>query len=364
MKQKLIFVLIVLLFSNSNNTNAQDHSEQAIVRQPKVKLKVLKRESKARIESSLISKKIIQLEWLNDRPKVLLVQNEREGHFFVTLEGKYSREGWSLISNKMKITRDENHEFKITQEITENNPEVFLTAIGPQGEIEQDVVEIADVDWKLQAELIEYFPVKRLFFSPGLGIGSINYRETGIGSYNTNVLTGKISGTYLLFPPHWDVGLSTYFTLFQFTRSLPIKTIFFGMNGRLGYILTDLRSPWRITIYGGYYYASVFANPNELGFEGMNGPQIFPTIKRSLKRNRAVSGYVKYSPISKNMGLYDLHSREFAVGFAYSRMVGKSFRTLSFTFDYANLNLKDVDANLNPIQFISNSITLGCSYGF
>jgi hypothetical protein len=313
--------------------------------------------------------KILNLKWLNPEPVTTVNQIGEEIKITTIILGNFIRPEWTLVANNKKIITDEkgNFEFKMPLTVTALSTE--FTAIGPMGEIEKETLRILYTDWELRHEEIEVEPKKKYFINPGLNLTTIQYKETGTSDYNSISLTGKFSITYLLRPPKWDLGMSAYLTLIPVTKSRKETARFFGYNLRAGYTFPKINKPWKFTLYGGIYYTTMFVNPAAFGFKNMSGIQIFPTLRKTLKNDSAISGYFKYSPISQNFGLLSLDNRELALGLAYTRPMPGEGKTLNFSFDLSNIAMKLIGTVVGTtkqktISITNTTLSIGSSYGF
>ncbi len=301
------------------------------------------------------NEKITELKWEGDEAKVRIEAHGEEQRFYVTLAGHYEREEWTLLGNNQRIKQGN---FTLETPISKKALAVEFVAIGPMGEIEKEMVPLLFSDWEEKKVEAQKAPPKRLFFSPGLGVTSLKHKETGTSDYKTIALTAKASVNYLLFPPRWDFGGVIFMTVFQINRSEPVDVRYLGINARLGYLLPNVKEPWRAGIYGGMYYTTMFVSPSLFGFKNMAGPQRFPAVRRALKDGSALSGYLKISPVTNNFSLLTLSNREMAAGAAYTYPMPKG-HTLSGSFDIAQISMV-----LKGITVSTTSITLGAGYGF
>lgn len=197
---------------------------------------------------------------------------------------------------------------------------------------------------------------KRFFLSPGLGLTLINLTQTSHDPYSATVLTAKVSANYLLLPPNWDLGASGFATALTLSHNGAVSVRFFGLNLRLGYIFPQVRDPWRLALYGGWYYSDMRASDDSFGY-AVSGPQLFPTLRRTLSNGQAITGYLKFSPVSNALSLMSLSSNEIAGGLGY--VIPTEMHNYAINVDYARLSF-----SLDGTALTSSSITLGGSMSF
>ena len=198
---------------------------------------------------------------------------------------------------------------------------------------------------------------QRLFVSPGLGVSSIHFTQTDKADYSSMVATVKVSANYFLFPPKWDLGFSGFMNLATLSKSGADEVRFLGLNLRMGYIFPQVKAPWRLSLYGGWYYTSASSSSETFGYRNVSGPQLYPSIRRTLSNGHAVSTYLKFSPIFNSLGLLGLSNSEIATGFGY--LIPSENHTYSINLDFARLHLTNEDVETN-----STSVSLGGSMTF
>jgi hypothetical protein len=107
------------------------------------------------------------------------------------------------------------------------------------------------------------------------------------------------------------------------------------------------------------------------GFQNMNGPQIFPSIRKAFGKY-GVAAYLKFSPVSQS-GIPTFASNEIAGGLSFGMPIGKegSGKSMSFSLDIASLSI-DIDKTV-PLpdgsgsansRLLAKSDTVSLSFGF
>jgi hypothetical protein len=351
MLKRLIYLLTIFSFLNYIFADEAQN--------PSKKERALNYTAKAKLVRATDEKQIEGLKFINDEATIHVEPFGEEIRFIATIEGEFKEKNFDLTANNQVVQLNENQEFKIDIEISKKAALVEFIATDENGKTFIEKVGILFSDWDLTQSSASTNPPKRLFISAGLGATYFKYKETAQSDYSSFATTIKGNLNYLLFPPKWDLGLSLYLTAIQLTKSNPNNNVrYFGFNTRLGYIIDKVKDPWKLIVYGGFYYTTMIVDPSNFGFTNLSGPQVYPTIKRTLKNKDSINGYIKYSPIAKQLSLLKLTSREFALGTSYTHQLPNG-KTISATLDFANVVLQ-----INDIASSSNSVTLGASYGF
>jgi hypothetical protein len=284
---------------------------------------------------------------------------------YTILHGKFGESDWNLLVGTKKISLSSDGEFKVALPVNGPKALVQFTAINPRGEVQKERIEIVFDNWEqFKKEELQREGLKRFHFGPNLGFSYISYQQTGVENINEFVVTGKVAMSYVLFPPHWDIGANAYMNIIPITTSSPGNTIrFFGTNFRIGYALPFIKEPWRLTFMGGVYYTTTIASGN-FGFTGMGGPQLFPVIRKLLGGGKSAFMYFKFSPVTNGAAtILSIANREIAGGGGYSWQL-KNKRFLTLTLDIASLQLSLVDPLVGTVSSNTTSVSLGMGYGF
>ena len=344
----LFFLSVLGVTASTTTAHAEDSISQAeIVNSP---------------ESAQKSEKIQGLIWKDLKQNVRTEASGEDVKTIVILEGTFNRDEWTLIGSNRTVTRAADGTFSFEVPISRDAMTIDFMAVGPLGEIEKEKVVLLYTDWEAHKSIAAAAPPKRLFISPGLGLTSLTHQESGVASYSSLNLTAKLAVNYLLFPPKWDLGFSTYVTAFQLSKNQDIGAYYIGVNARIGYIVQQIQEPWKFSIYTGWYYLTMIVSGNAFGFKNLQGPQLYPSLRRTFKKGRAVAAYLKFSPITDNFSLLQLSNRELALGAAYIYPLPKG-HTVSVSADYSSIALSLVSHTI-PIAISTNTFTVGAGYGF
>jgi hypothetical protein len=154
-------------------------------------------------------------------------------------------------------------------------------------------------------------------------------------------LTGKLDYRRQFEKSRWSLGLNTFFTLLPISSSLPegASLRFVGVNGRLGYRLTDSANGWIAETSFGLYYQTTLVSGASFGYQNLGGPQLFLRVVRILRSagssSSLVAGYLKYAMMAEGFQLSRMTNHEVAAGLSWAGTLAKL--PLSFSFDYATL---------------------------
>lgn len=178
---------------------------------------------------------------------------------------------------------------------------------------------------------------RRAYFALGTGISAIRYSQSDsrYTDYRSTVWSVKGAFNYFIAPPVWDLGLSGFVNAGTLSSNARADVRFIGVNARVGYVFPGIEKPWRLALYGGWYYSTMVANDLSFGYRHISGPQIYPTLRRAFSNGSALSGYLKYSPIADRIGLLDLGNSEWAAGLSWLQPIGGN--PYLFSVDHARL---------------------------
>jgi hypothetical protein len=299
---------------------------------------------------------IKNLEWDREFSRYLITSSGLEQHYSVRLFGAFRRPGWSLSLKDEVIPLGGDGVFQVSLQLAAPTNRFTFIAQGPQGEKESVTIlfygpNAGDGEWTGPK-------IKRWFFSPALAYTSITTTQTGISDYSTTALTAKLSVNYRLKPNVWDLGGSIFGTVWQLRKNKNIKANYLGANLRVGYLFPTWDDRLFVALYGGWYFSSMLVEGKQFGFQNVNGPQIYPSVRYSLDENQVVSGYFKYSPISNQLQLLSLSSREIAVGLTYSYLL-ENQRSVSAGLDVSDLVLISGGTTVG-----TKTYSFGVQYGF
>ncbi len=168
-----------------------------------------------------------------------------------------------------------------------------------------------------------------------------------------------------------SLGFSGFYTLLPFNttryvnnagNAFDVSIRFLGLNLRANYDTPWMTGPWNLQLALGWYVNTSFVKDSLIGYEWVNGPQIYPQLSYRLDEKRSIGGYVKYSPVMSGATrvLNPGTNFEVATGlYALFPAPGLPNQTAIVGFDYAYLSLKpqDLMATAN-----STSLTMGLQF--
>jgi len=367
-----ILILCLVLFvepggglARAEDVGVSESTENSFKPERRIKVSV--------VPDSRQLKDVEKVRWNDDKNHVITRYFGTSSDSTLLLQGTIKKDNaakWHLIWNEKSFDVKPDGQFSVDLPYSSQFKSLELVLVGPKGEVEyhfyqlkielpsvpseegKDVLKPDSADLEFNQKL-----KRRFFVSPGLGISSISYTQTGVESYRSAVMTAKVASNYLLLPPKWDLGFSGFFNFVSLTKSSPVDIRFLGLNLRLGYIFPEIKSPWRLSLYGGWYYSTMFASDSSFGYKNISGPQLFPSLRRNLNNGHAIGTYLKFSPINNNFGFLSLANNEIATGISYLIPTGKN--TFSISLDYARISFSDEEVAIS-----SRSISLGGSMTF
>ena len=303
-----------------------------------------------------------KISWDEDDTKVVIRNFGKSAESRLLLKGRIKKENaekWRVLWNSITFDVNSKGDFSAELPFDTGFKTLDLIVVGPRGEVEYHFYQVAlkaleSPDLKFNQKLD-----KRLFFSTGVGFSQLHYTQADadVPDYRSTVVTVKASANYFLAPPTWDIGFTGFFNIASITKSDPVDVRFIGLNLRLGYLFPQVQAPWRLSVYGGWYYSTMIASNDAFGFKNISGPQLFPVLRRTLNNGHAISSYVKFSPVSSSLGFLSLSNNETAFGLSY--MIPTEAHNYSISFDYARLYL-----NLDETIITYRSLSLGASMSF
>ncbi|HCM39116.1 MAG: hypothetical protein A2Z97_06615 [Bdellovibrionales bacterium GWB1_52_6] len=279
---------------------------------------------------------------------------EKDEKLVVVFKAKFHDQDFTLLHDREQIKTETNTGvFHLDFPLTGERTRLVLNAVTPQGKIQTSTFNLVFSGYNaFMQKLAEERKLrtslqKRLSWNLGMGLSSIDYLQSDSNPMKQTALTAKLSWSGMLKPPRWDIGITSFLTAATLTNTRKdVNVRFFGVNGRVGYILPYVTEPWKLSLMAGYYYTTMFVSGTQLGYRHLQGPMAFPVLRRSLKDGSSISGYFKFSPMSDKFSLLSLSSHEKAAGVSYSRALsarygwGLSLDVSQFLFSSARTTLK------------------------
>lgn len=83
---------------------------------------------------------------------------------------------------------------------------------------------------------------RKFFFTPGLGISSISYKQDNKQDFKMLCITPKLMAR-IAINKLWDTSFSAYFTGMSLSKNLTSDVRFYGFNARIGYVIPSIEYP-------------------------------------------------------------------------------------------------------------------------
>ncbi len=274
-----------------------------------------------------------------------------------------------VFCEERSFTLSERGEFEIEVPYDGRSTRLDLARIASSGEIAYQTLNFRfrPEPAEDQREVPEAIPVvefnreldRKAYFALGAGITSIRYSQSDslYTDYRSTVWSVKGAFNYFVAPPVWDLGLSGFVNLSTLSSNSTADVRFIGANARLGYVFPGIEKPWRLALYGGWYYSTMMADDMSFGFRHISGPQLYPTLRRAFANGTALSGYFKFSTIADRLGLLNFGNNELAAGLSY--LIPISGNPYQIGVDYARLKFA-----IQGREIDTSSWSLGVSRAF
>lgn len=203
-------------------------------------------------------------------------------------------------------------------------------------------------------------------FFTGMGITSYSYSDeqpAGNVSLNAIALTLKAGVAYHL-SKRWDLGLSAFGNLLNLSSSITPSTYpaarFIGINLRAGWTLVS-GPRFSFKLSPGWYYWGMFVSDSSYGIARAMGPQIFLMSQFSISKNKFMTAYLKFAPVSSSLSALSFSSRELAVGLTYPLSSNRSRYQWSISLDASQLTIGEAISDTKPSL---TTISLGAGVAF
>jgi hypothetical protein len=310
------------------------------------------------------------LDWRFDALKVVIRTFGTSKESSLVVQGRLKGEGRGKIfceGHSFSVSAD--GEFELEVSYNGQSTRLDLAFISPSGSIAYETLNyrIKPLPVEDLRQVPEAIPViefnreldRRAYFALGTGISSIRYSQSDslFTDYRSTVWSIKGAFNYFLAPPVWDLGISGFMNLSTLASNSTADVRFIGANARIGYVFPGVEKPWRLALYGGWYYSTMVADNLSFGYRNISGPQVYPTLRRAFANGTALSSYLKFSTIADRLGLLNLGNNEFAAGLSY--LIPVFGNPYLIGLDYARLRFA-----IQGRQIETSSWSLGLSRAF
>jgi hypothetical protein len=271
---------------------------------------------------------------LNPNLSVNLAPTGEKLRPFVIIQGKYDRPQWRLFVNKVELSRDPaTGAFSFYMVPVFDGSWVGLTALGPEGEQEKEIIMIQAPEAR-EIRLLQPSRYGELTFF--LGVSWNSYFQTGFGDFSSRTCQAEIS--YKTPEWHLPVGLLADVRGVIFTMSSTPKDL--GpqfLNGSLDVsyaIAPYFRRPLRVMLMGGVKGLMMISNGSPFGFSSLLAPEIGAGIEDNWLWSSTLRFDGRFISLSK--GFIDFGQKGLDFGLSLSRPIHDSHRiTLGLRFsDY------------------------------
>ena len=288
-------------------------------------------------------------------------QDSPDQQLLATVNGVFVDWDWVLIGPDGQVvlpaaSRPGSRAFSLRLPLTSKRTQLEFTAIDPFGKVRQETLILVYPDYVSGTLAAGALPSLGNSWNVGIGLTSLSYTQSLVNPFSEIALTPKIAFQHPL-SNRWDIGASSFVNAVSLHSSQSdMKAYFLGINGRVGYSLPFVPKPWTLSLAGGLYYTTMITSGVAFGFRNMLGPQIFPTVRRSLGPKKMLGAYFKYSPVDQ-AGSFGFSSHETAGGLSYTRLL-KNRKSISYTLDYSRISINLAET------ITASSLTGGVAYGF
>ncbi len=307
-------------------------------------------------------------EWRFDELRVVIRSFGTSKSSVLRVKGRVEAKG-KIYCEDHSFSIGEEGAFELEVPYDGRSNRLYLARIAPDGSISHQTLSFRfkQNDQKNGQEAPDTVPVvefnrdldRKTYFALGTGITSIRYSQSDsrYTDYRSTVWSLKGAFNYFVAPPVWDLGFSGFVNLTTLSSNQVSDVRFIGANARLGYVFPGIEKPWRLALYGGWYYSTMVADDLSFGYRNLSGPQLYPTLRRAFSNGTAISGYLKFSLITDRLGLLNLGNHEFATGISY--LVPISGNPYMIGLDYARLGF-----SIQGREIDTSSWSLGLSRAF
>lgn len=247
-------------------------------------------------------------------------------HLYVRFSGVFARPDsgafFYMASSWQKAEVSETGMFEFDLPLTGERTDFKIMSVNELGVTRTEDVTVFLSNYNgLLEDLKVNGNMKQNYFDASLGFMVMNYTDSRIPNVSETALT--VSGSYkrVIIPGRVDAEISGYAMALPLSYNSTFPIRLFGASAVVGYFFPSA-STWHFGILGGVYGLTTYEQSNQWGFSGMLGPQLYPTIRKTLKHNDSLSGYVKYSPTSDGPGGFTFTSNELAAGIKYTHPWG------------------------------------------
>jgi len=272
------------------------------------------------------------------------------------------RKGSQEQAIQFKERKDGSREFFFEVPLGAEETRFQLSAVSPTGkpQIQKFIAKFPAYAEFNEAAKLE--PPRRWRLRATLG-GSANYfQQTDVTDITQFDLMGKLDFAWSflrpLQPPRWQAGIQAFGTILPLVVRPNSNFAIRFLGGSIrGTYLIQFKGVWELGINAGFYYITTLNASDQFGFRNMSGPQLYPSIRRTINAQSEAAAYARYSPVMNRFTFLGLDSHEAGAGLSYTRFLAKG-RTLTFSAEWMNLAF-----TLSSNNVVENQIFLGVGFG-
>lgn len=268
------------------------------------------------------STRITGLEWKSG--PIQIVREVSVGTFMIEVGGFYSRPGWTLYLSNYEVPLKESGEFSLLIPIDLNYFKMDFNARGPEGEIEHETFRIS---------LNRFFPMANQTREPkkwyerelqntslnfGIGTSFLTVAQPSFETFSQTNVIAKSDFIYLIDPGVWLFEASASASLISFGKAARAESGMKTLGGdiRVGREWPFEERTWSFFLFGGLYGQTTYGSTS-VGYGGVVGPELFPTVRHVFTDGSSASAYFKYSPVMNGLSLMSLDNYFLAIGASY-----------------------------------------------
>ena len=242
--------------------------------------------------------RITDLKMADSKLPVYLVPKDRDLRPTISVNGTFTREGWTLLAQGSAVEIDkEKKTFEIPMHLRGRINECTITAIGPAGEKQSETFYIYAPE-AMEFNVISPWDHILVSVAPIYLI----YQQSGYGEYQS--IAAQVSLRYTTpdkkkiekFTDRFGYHANLAATVFTFASS-PVERgpQLLELKGDLTYQLDqDPAHKWQTTLLGGVSYLTMFSNGSSFGFSNLVSPDIGVRARKTLSPTTAYFGEAHY----------------------------------------------------------------------
>ncbi len=261
---------------------------------------------------------------------------------YVHVDGAYTKKDWNLICGETWLVESTDDKKTFSQEVILRGPSTPITfvEVDGMGNVKEETLIIRFIQYEeFKTTKAQSGASAKHFVGVGLGPTLLTYSQTNFTDYTATLVTVKASYRYKILPPNLDLGTNVFYNAFTIGSSNDSTSAhFLGFNLRGGYRFPFEETPWTLQLMGGIYYNTMSVTSKSFGFQNLAGPQLYPTISRSMGKGNFAFAYLKFSPVASNFKVRSLSSREMALGGGWTFLY--KGKRISTSLHYADLQIK------------------------